>query len=287
MAHAVTSPTSQKYILAIGALVLGWAVLYGPVYIEFANGLWLREENAHAPFIMAICLGTAWARLRNGGFTLAPVGSFAPGVAILLGGLLLYVLGRAGEVTLFVSGSQTLVATGAVISLIGLDGVRRLWFPLALSLYLIIWPGWALDLATAPLKLFVSETVSTGLFAAGMPVAHSGAIIAAGPYELLVADACAGLNSLIALTAVGAVYLYAVRRKSLAVTAIVAAALIPLAIFANLVRVGLLVLLTYYGGHDVGQSFLHESAGLLMFAVALGGVFMIDSIAAFFLEPKP
>ena len=151
--------------------------------------------------------------------------------------------------------------------------------------YLIIWPKWALDAFTFPLKQLVSEVVSHGLFAAGLPVANSGAIISAGPYDLLVAQACAGLNSLISLTAVGSVYLYMVKRKSRAVNLIVIAALAPLAIIANIVRVAILVLITYYFGYDAGQGFLHEGAGLLMFAVALLGVFVVDGIAAKYWEP--
>ncbi len=269
--------------IAAGLIAAGWLALYAPLYMEFAGGAWAREENGHIPFIMAICVGALWARITDG--ELSPSRSApAPGAAVLTSGLALYALGRAGEIELFSSASQSVVASGIVLSLFGWAGVRRLWFPLLLSFYLIIWPGWAIDTLTAPLKLFVSGAVASTLFAFGLPIAHAGAVIAAGPYELLVADACAGLNSLIALTAVGAVYLYIVRRRSTAVNLLVAASLIPLAVFANLVRVGLLVLLTYYGGYDAGQSFLHETAGLLMFAVALVGVFLIDAIAAFGLE---
>ena len=272
-------------ILATAILGAAWLFLYGPLYADFAQGAWTREENGHAPFIMAIALGAAWARLTGYQFSFQN-GALAPGAALLSAGLLMFVVGRAGEIDLLSSASQVVVATGATIALLGFEGARKLWFPLFLMLYLIIWPGWAIDALTAPLKLFVSEIVSTSLFAFGMPIAHSGAIIAAGPYELLVADACAGLNSLIALTAVGAVYLYIVRRQSMTVNAIVIASLIPLAVAANLVRVGLLVLLTYYYGYDVGQSFLHEAAGLLMFAVALAGVFLIDGVAALIWERR-
>jgi exosortase/archaeosortase family protein len=103
---------------------------------------------------------------------------------------------------------------------------------------------------------------------------------------LLVADACAGLNSLIALTAVGAVYLYAVKRRSLIVNAAVIFALAPIAIAANVARVAVLVLITLQLGYDAGQSFLHETAGLVMFAAALGGVFFVDWLAALLWERR-
>jgi exosortase len=269
------------------ALVMGgWIALYAPLYAEFSQGAWLREENGHVPFVMAICIGTAWARLKDGGFQQGGATALMGGGGVLLLGLIFYSVGRAGEIDILSSSSQSVVAVGIAVSLLGYRGALRLWFPLVLSFYLIIWPGWALDAGTGPLKLFVSEMVSRSLYVFGWPVAHSGAIIAVGPYELLVADACSGLNSLIALTAVGAVYLYAVKRRSVTANMAVIVSLVPIAIFANIIRVGLLVLLTHHFGYDAGQSFLHETAGLLMFAVALALVFAVDAVAGLLWDRK-
>ncbi|MFZ5616276.1 MAG: exosortase/archaeosortase family protein, partial [Pseudomonadota bacterium] len=245
-----------------------------------ANGPWRRDENAHALIVMAIAVGAAGARLSSEKFDLArTIAEQAAGAAILAIGLVLVLVGAASETDLFLSSSQAFVATGTAIVLLGWRGARRLWFPLAMTLYLIIWPGWALDALTGPLKSLVSEIVSEALYAAGLPVAHAGAVISAGPYQLLVADACSGLNSLIALTAIGAVYLYAVKHADWRINASVIVALAPIAIAANILRVAALVLITYFWGYDAGQGFLHEGAGLLMFAVALGLVFAVDWFA--------
>lgn len=264
-------------LLALAAAAL---VLYAPIYVDFANGPWRRDENAHALIVMAIAIGAAGARLSSEKFDLArSIVEQAAGAAILATGLFLVLLGTASEADLLVSASQAFVATGTVIALLGRRGARRLWFPLALTLYLIIWPGWALDALTGPLKSVVSQFVSEALYGAGLPVAHAGAVISAGPYQLLVADACSGLNSLIALTAVGAVYLYAVKHADWRINACVIAALVPIAIAANILRVAALVLITYGWGYDAGQGFLHDGAGFLMFAVALGLVFVVDGLA--------
>jgi exosortase len=273
--------------LPVAALLAAWGALYLPVYIEFAQAAWRREENAHAPFIMAIAAAVAWSAISRPEFCArAKQAGFLSGIASLVCGLALYAAGRLGDATLFVSASQGLVATGVALALFGFAGLRRLWFPLALTSYLVIWPDWTLDLLTWPLKRLASELASGGLYVAGLPVAAAGAVISAGPYQLLVADACAGLNSLIALTAVGAVYLYAIKRRSIAANLLVAASLIPIAIAANVLRVALLVLITYYFGYDAGQSFLHETAGLVMFAAALGLVFAVDGAAALLFERK-
>lgn len=262
------------------ALVAAAAALYLPIFADFAKGPWREDENAHALIILAIAGGAAYARLSSEAF---PAGRrrseiIAGGGALAIG-LALAVVGRASETVLFQSASLGPVAAGTIVCLSGWRGLRRLWFPVALTFYLIIWPGWAIDALTAPLKTFVSEVVSEGLYAAGFPVAHAGAVISAGPYQLLVADACSGLNSLVALTAVGAVYLYAVKHGDWRVNALVIAALVPIAVAANILRVATLVLVTHNLGYDAGQGFLHDGAGLLMFAAALALVFAVDAAA--------
>jgi exosortase len=266
---------------------LGWLALYLPIYLGFAEGPWRRDENAHALIVMAIAVGAAGVRLATEEFTLTrnPAEILAGTVLVLLG-IAAATLGKATEADVLASASQTLLALGAALALFGRAGLRRLWFPIALTLYLIIWPGWLLDALTGPLKIAVSQSVATALYAAGLPVAHAGAVIAAGPYQLLVADACAGLNSLIALTAVGAVYLYMIKHRDWRVNAIVLACLIPIAVLANICRVMLLVLITYFLGFDAGQGFLHDGAGLMMFAIALALVFAIDSLAVLVLQRR-
>jgi len=261
---------------------LGWLALYLPVYADFAEGAWRRDENAHALIIMAIAVGAAGVRLVTEKFTLTrnPAEILA-GAVLVLAGVAAAILGKATEADLLASASQAPLALGAALAFFGLAGARRLWFPIALTLYLVIWPGWMLDALTGPLKIAVSQAVATTLYAAGLPVAHAGAVIAAGPYQLLVADACAGLNSMIALTAIGAVYLHMIKHKDWRVNMAVLIALVPIAVLANICRVMLLVLITYFGGFDAGQGFLHDGAGLMMFAVALALVFAIDSLALF------
>lgn len=274
-------------LLVLCALAAAWSALYLPVYVDFAGGAWRRNENAHQPFIMAIAAGVAWAKLRDAQHHLAAgPAEYALGLLVVVSALAAYAIGRAAEATLLLSASQGMLAAGLALALFGVGGFARLRFPLALTAYLVVWPTWALDLLTSPLKRMISEWVSGALFAAGFSVSHAGAVISAGSYQLLVADACAGLNSLIALTAVGAVYLYAAKRRSLLTNAAVLLALVPIAIAANSARVAILVLITLYFGYDAGQSFLHETAGLVMFAAALGGVFIVDAIAAALWEKR-
>jgi exosortase/archaeosortase family protein len=47
------------------------------------------------------------------------------------------------------------------------------------------------------------------------------------------------------------------------------ASIMPIAFATNLIRVLVLILVTFHFGEEAGQSFFHGSAGMALFAVAL------------------
>jgi exosortase len=118
------------------------------------------------------------------------------------------------------------------------------------------------------------------LHVTGYPVADSGVTIQIGQYELLVAAACAGLNSIVTLGALCLLYSYLRHRANFAAFLVLSLAAVPVAMISNFVRVLVLVLVTYYLGESAAQGFVHDFAGLLMFAVALLAIFAVDQAAS-------
>ena len=59
---------------------------------------------------------------------------------------------------------------------------------------------------------------------------------------------------------------------------IVAVFILPIAIFSNFVRVLILILVTYHFVDAAGQGFIHDFAGLTVFAIAIGTIFAIDAL---------
>jgi exosortase/archaeosortase family protein len=86
---------------------------------------------------------------------------------------------------------------------------------------------------------------------------------------LLVADACAGLHTLLTLEALGLLYLNIVRRDSLFRNVGLALLIVPISFAANVIRVMALSLITYHFGDAAGQGFLHGFAGMALFLSAL------------------
>ena len=124
------------------------------------------------------------------------------------------------------------------------------------------------------------------LYSLGYPVGRSGVILTVGPYQLLVADACAGLNSMFTLEALGLLYMNLMHYTSLARNATLAVLLIPIAFAANIVRVMILVLVTYHLGDAAGQGFVHGFAGLVLFLVALVMMLAVDQLLGRFLPAQ-
>jgi exosortase/archaeosortase family protein len=82
--------------------------------------------------------------------------------------------------------------------------------------------------------------------------------------------------------AIGLCYVHLNRSSGTLHSALLAAAIIPIAILANFVRVVGLVLLTYYFGDGVAQGIGHDFAGVTTFVLALAGLFAADTAISFF-----
>ena len=203
---------------------------------------------------------------------------------ILLGILLLFVLGRSQNILLFEVGSQIPLLVALLLLFKGYAGLRTFWFPLFFLIFMVPLPATLVAAVTTPLKSAVSAVASSVLYAVGYPVGRTGVVMTVGPYQLLVADACAGLNSMFTLEALGLLYMQLMNYTSVARNVFLAIVVIPIAFVANVTRVVILVLVTYHFGDEAGQGFVHGFAGMVLFLVALTLILMVDGLVTMFLR---
>lgn len=260
-------------------LVIGLCALAGPTMADVARESWTTEQGAHGPLVLAIgiwLVAREWTRAKA-------VARPAPGalVVVLFALLLpLYVFARVTSIIEIEGAAMYALLLTAGFALWGGSTLARLWFPLFFLMFSFPPPDTLFAMLTQPLKIGISETAVSLLHMFGYPVAGSGVTIQIGQYEMLVAAACAGLNSLISLTALGLFYTYIRHSANWRYMLLLLACIIPVAIVANLVRVLLLLLITYHFGEAAGQGFFHELAGMTMFLTALLGIFLVDSLAS-------
>jgi exosortase/archaeosortase family protein len=92
----------------------------------------------------------------------------------------------------------------------------------------------------------------------------------------MVKDACSGMNSIFALSAIGFFYVHEFIHDSPARSVAMLASIVPITVAANFARVLALILIAYYFGADAVEGVFHDLTGFLLFAVALLLFFMFD-----------
>ena len=266
--------------------IAGFAALYTPLYWRAAHGIWQTEEQGHGVIILMVLLWLFWTlRHEIDNAPTRPVPWL--GWPVFGFGLLVSFVGRVFDISILEFGAQPFVVAGALLLLRGTAAVRVAWFPLIYFIFMIPLPGMLVDAITGSLKSLIANIVESLLYTAGYPIARSGVILSIGPYQLQVADACSGLHSMFSLSALGTLFMYIMGRKTKLHLGIMLAAILPIAFAANIIRVIVLVLVTYYLGDEAGQGFLHGAAGMVLMLVALVFFFCLDLVLDKVLPSRP
>lgn len=269
----------------IAVLGLGWLAMFGPTYAGLSSTIWASDEQGHGPIILAVAL---WMLYRKRDVIL--IGPHRPlptvGLAVFTLGWLAYVAGRSQFVWMLEVGAQIPILAGLLLFFLGASALRAAWFTLFFLIFMVPLPGDFVSLLTGPLKSAVSSVASTTLYYLGYPVGRAGVILTVGPYQLLVADACAGLNSMFTLEALGMLYMNLMNYKSVSRNIALAILILPISFIANVVRVMILVLVTYHFGDEAGQGFVHGFAGMVLFIVALSLMIFVDRLLNIFFRQK-
>jgi exosortase len=140
-------------------------------------------------------------------------------------------------------------------------------------------PDSVLNLVSFPLQLFATKISAAVIQALSIPAYREGNMLYFAKTQLEIAEACSGIRSIISFTMLSTIFAYLLdngwtRRLILLASAI------PLAIFANIVRVTGTGILAHFYGEKVARGFLHEFSGLAVFAFG----FVLLSIEFFVLN---
>lgn len=262
-------PTWQLVVIMLALIAL-----YFPVYRELAGTLWQQEAYAHGPLIVLACIGLMVARrsvLLKLTLTVHP----APGLMLLLVGLAMLWIGVTRSFPGWMTASHIPVISGIILMLWGGRGLRVLWFPVLFLFFVIPLPGIFIEVMTWQMKEWIAMSSVATLQALGYPVARSGMIILMGQYQMLIADACSGLHSILSLSALGMLYAYVSARQQPARAVCLLLSVIPIAMAVNGLRTLILLLMTFHHGDAVGR-YWHDLTGTVMFLMALALLLVFD-----------
>lgn len=262
---------------AAAVLLLGMAVFCLPTMVFVIQEGWSGEEGAHGPIVLVTGLWLLWQRWQVAREFVEPPSM--PVVWILLAVLI--------PATVFARITQIVELEGYLMygcllttlySIVGFEALRRMWFPLLYLAFVFPPPDTVVAAVTIPMKMWLSEATVGFLRLLGYPIGSEGVRIYIGQYELLVAAACSGINSIISLSAISLFYIYMRHQAEWRYALLLVFLIVPVALLANFFRVLILILLTYHVGEAAAQGFLHNFAGIVMFAIALLAIFAIDEL---------
>lgn len=265
-------------------VIAGLAILLLPTFYDLFTGAWISEEQGHGPIIFGLAVWLIWRRWPE--VLALPARPSWLGWPVLALGLAVHLLGRSQHILMLEVGSIIPVLAAVLLVKRGLRALALLWFPFFFMLFMVPLPSEFVAAVTLPMKMAVSWATEQLLFALGYPISRTGVILQIGQYQLLVADACAGLQTLLTLEALGLFYLNFMRHPSAFRNIGLALFIIPISFSANVIRVITLTLITYYFGDAAGQGFLHGFAGMVLFVTALVLILSVDSALQWYLRRR-
>lgn len=250
-------------VLIVTLLLL---LLYFRTFVWLA-GAWLRDPAYSHGFLVPLISGfIVWKKRHELQGVLFSAGAGGgSGLLVLAAGLLVYVVSFYWRAQFGLALSFLLVLSGLILYFGGAAAMRSLLFPVCFLVFGIPLPF--LPSVTSLLQSFSARYTSLVLGMLGIPIKTVGAEIHLGEEIFVIGVPCSGMHTLITLLAAAAVLAFFLKCRFHRKALLFAAAL-PIALFANVSRLVALLLIADRYGSEVAMRFFHDYSSLLLFAVA-------------------
>lgn len=263
----------------------GLSILAVPTLLMIARESWSDEQAQQGPFILILggwLLWRRWPVMREAGRP----GSLIVSLLAFALSAAAYVVGRVAA--LFLVEAYALYAFGlaALYALMGLGGLRKAAFPLFFLAFAAPVPfavGWPITVA---LRLWISELTVRVLQVFDVTATRDGLTLFIADYRIEMEQACSGMNSLLALSALSLCYIHLRRDPPVWYITMLLPLIVMFAVVANFVRVLLLSVMTLALGDGLAQGWLHQTLGFATFLVALMLTFATDALLSPLLDRR-
>ena len=227
-----------------------------------------RNENFRNNWVMLLFSAFVIYRNRQA-LAQARTRPSAIGLGVVALSLTAHVLGYRTQLPRLSLGASVGVFWGIPYAIWGWDVAKLLLFPAGYAF--LCFCGSMLVEVTMPLRLMASAIATTFLQGAGIEAVRRGTVVfsaAGGGFQFDVADACSGLRSLTAMTALAAPYAY-LTMTGFWPRLVLFGLSVPLAMLANALRIFSLGLVAEWIGMDLAMMLYHDLSGLLVFLLSL------------------
>lgn len=261
-----TSTTHQRFLTALLLWGTALALLCWIFYDSLTEMgvIWLhQEEYSHGFFIPAISAYLIWVQRHQLSFT-PQFKSSLLGLTLLLFGLFLFLLGGLATARTIQHYAFILALIGIFTAAFGKQGLKTAAMPLFFLIFMVPFPNFILNNLSSKLQLISSWLGVEFIRACDIMVYLEGNVIDLGGYKLQVVDACSGLRYLFPLASLSFLCAYLFKGPFWQ-KAIVFLSSIPLTIFMNSFRIGVIGLLVNHWGTEMAEGFLHDFEGWVVF----------------------
>jgi exosortase len=256
--------TSILYAGAASALAFG---IFGSILYHMVLHWRAVDDYNHGFLVVPLALYFAWGRRHE--LQRATIRPSWWGLVPLALGSLALMIGRLGVELTAMRTSFVLTLIGIQILLLGREVFRILAFPLLFLFVMVPLPQSLVNVVAFPLQLVAADFAVETLHLLHIPALREGNIIHLADTQLFVAEACAGLHSLMALGMLAVLFAYYFRKNRTEQIIIVASA-VPIAIFVNAFRVALTGYLAHRMGSAAAHGLIHQTEGFVTFGLAFG-----------------
>jgi len=226
-----------------------------------------REEYGYAyiiPFITGYFIWQNKVKLQQVEYKLSWYGGL-----LLVFGVFLILLG-------VLSATHSITQYGYIFSIVstaflfmGWRAFKIVLGPLLLLFLVVPLPNFIFNNLSSELQLISSQIGVAVIRAFGISVYLEGNVIDLGKFQLQVVEACSGLRYLFPLVSLSVIAAFLFRAAPWK-RAVIVLSSIPITVFMNSFRIGVIGVLVEYGGIEQAEGFLHDFEGWFVFMACVG-----------------
>ena len=242
---------------------------------RWGDAISFGADYSHGKFIPLVSLGVIWYR-RNEIFSVKTQVDWR-GLGIIVLALAIHWIGAKMQQTRISLMSLILLIWGIPFYLFGWQMAKQLIFPCSYLIFCI--PLNFLDVIAFPLRMF-STSMATGILnGVGIEAVRNGTaiLIPSMPTGMDVADPCSGLRSLLAMTALTAVYAY-FTQKTFIRKWILFIASIPLAVVGNVSRIVTIAVVSEAVGGKLALGLYHDYSSYILFTASISVMVLLGNL---------
>lgn len=230
-------------------------------------------DYSHGYLIPFVSLAIIWYKRSE--YSAAPKNVCKAGLAIIVMALAMHWLGAKMQQTRISLISLILLLWGIPLYFFGWQVAKLLIFPCSYLIFCV--PLNFLDALAGPLQHLASAMGESALTGLGIECKRVGTQLMSPYFQLNVEAPCSGLRSLLAMTALTAVYAY-VTQRTFVRKWILFFCSIPIAVLGNVGRIISIALVSITAGQEMGTGLHHDWSGYVLFSIAIGLMVGVGSL---------